>query len=307
MMLYDLPAPAKLNLFLHVLGRRADGYHSLESVFRLVSLSDSISIDLCQGPGISRESTMGATLESDKDLVVRAAKALQAATGTRQGAHIVVQKRIPMGGGLGGGSSDAATTLLALNHLWRTGLNRAQLSAIGLQLGADVPFFLFGQSAFVQGIGEQMTPVALADSAFVVAQPPVEVATARIFGDPNLTRDSEPVKILDFSGCSRFIASVSSKGFGRNDLEPVAVRIFPVVEQARSWLLQQGLAVRLSGSGGCWFAEFDRPEQARLTCVQLLDKIQSVSLNEGLGRVPLQSVTACDGLPEHPLRHWIND
>ena len=330
MTLYDLPAPAKLNLFLHVIGRRSDGYHELESVFRLVSLADSITIELRSDGLITRESSVDQEVATADDLVVRAAQALQQATGTSLGAHIAVVKRIPMGGGLGGGSSDAATVLLALNRLWRTGLNRAQLMRLGLSLGADVPFFVWGRNAFVQGIGEQLRSVDLPDISYLVFRPPVSVSTNRVFTDPDLTRNTEPVKMLDFSGRTRFIGTNQSKspekvngvgvgsevesgtevesGFGTNDLEQVAVRLFPVVREAKAWLHSNGVQVRMSGSGSCLFAEFDTPLDAELAQVKLTAKMQSVT-SDGRDEVKLmlRSISACDGLPSHPLQHWVSD
>jgi len=332
MTFYDLPAPAKLNLFLHVIGRRSDGYHQLQSVFRLVSLADSITIDLRSDGLISRESSIDQEVATADDLVVRAAQALQQATGTALGAHIAVTKRIPMGGGLGGGSSDAATVLLALNRLWRTGLNRAQLMRLGLSLGADVPFFVWGRNAFVQGIGEQLQSMDLPDISYLVFRPPVSVSTNRVFTDPDLTRNTEPVKMLDFSGRARFIGKNQYKspervnefgfevesgfelgtqagdGFGTNDLEQVAVRLFPVVREAKAWLQTNGVQVRMSGSGSCLFAEFDTPLDAELAQVKLTAKMQSVTSDGRDGvKLMLRSISACDGLPSHPLQHWASD
>jgi len=305
MTLYDLPAPAKLNLFLHVIGRRPDGYHQLESVFRLVSLADSISIDLRLDGLITRESSVDREVAAADDLVVRAAHALQKATGTTLGAHIMVTKRIPMGGGLGGGSSDAATVLLALNRLWRTQLKRVELVRIGLSLGADVPFFLYGQNAFVQGIGEQLQPIELPDTSYLIFRPPVSVPTNRVFTDPDLTRNTEPVKMLDFSGRARF---VGAGGFGANDLEKVVVGLFPEVREAKVWLQRHGVSVRMSGSGSCLFAEFDTPADAELAQEKLTAKMRSVTSDDRHEvRLLLRSISACDGLPSHPLWHWASD
>ena len=301
MTLYDLPAPAKLNLFLHVVGRRADGYHLLESLFRLVSLSDTLTIDLRADGKISRESSIAAVVAEADDLVVRAAQALQNATGTRQGAHIAVHKRIPVGGGLGGGSSDAATVLMALNRLWRTGLTRAELMALALPLGADVPFFLLGQSAFVTGIGERCTPVALPETAYVVFKPKESVSTALVFGSPHLTRDTETVKMSDFSGRRWFLGN---SPFGANDLEPVVLQAFPSIALTREWLIDQGYDVRLTGSGACFFSEFDGPLQALLAYEGLQAKLKTFVSGTSEHDV-LQSAFVCDGLPSHPLQHWL--
>ncbi|WP_201524730.1 4-(cytidine 5'-diphospho)-2-C-methyl-D-erythritol kinase, partial [Bordetella pseudohinzii] len=197
MTLYDVPAPAKLNLFLHIVGRRADGYHLLQSVFRFIDLCDTLSFEARADGAIERAYELPG-VAPEQDLVVRAARALQAATGTKQGARIGLDKRIPQGGGLGGGSSDAATTLIALNRLWGCGLSRRELMALGLPLGADVPVFIFGQSAFAQGVGEDLQAVALPPAAYLVLQPEASVPTAEIFSAPDLTHDSKHVRITDF-------------------------------------------------------------------------------------------------------------
>jgi len=305
--LYDLPAPAKLNLFLHVVGRRKDGYHLLETLFRLISLSDSISIDLATGSVITRETNLSEGLLEQDDLVVRAAHALQKATGSRLGAHISVNKRIPVGGGLGGGSSDAATVLMGLNRLWRCGLNRDQLMQIGLSLGADVPFFLFGQSAFAQGVGEILTPVRLTSQSYLVIQPRQNVTTQSAFNDPDLTRQSEHVKITDFSGIGSFVRN-APYGFGKNDLQPVVFRQYPVVSAAFNWLSQAGLETRLTGSGGCLFSEHATPNEAFKACHVLLTMMSGnkAQADSGTGG-PISNIFACDGYSEHPLRHWVND
>lgn len=311
-MLYDLPAPAKLNLFLHVVGRRADGYHRLESVFRLVSLGDAVTVDLRSDGVVSREPSTTATWSETDDLAIRAAKALQQATGVRLGAHIAIFKRIPSGGGLGGGSSDAATVLLALNRLWRTGLTRQELMALGLPLGADVPFFLFGQSAFVTGIGEQLRAVDVPDQSYVIAQPNASVSTPTIFAAADLTRDSEPVKMLDFSGLSRTSAQRNVLDlFGKNDLEPVVKRLFPVVDQTQQWLTSLGYASRLTGSGACLFSTFDSPTEAAFAYGQMVakmraDQTEKIATSQS-EHCFLKAVIACDGLTIHPLRDWAVD
>ena len=201
--LRNCPAPAKLNLFLHVTGRRADGYHLLQTVFQLIDHSDVLHFET-RADGVIQRTTEITGVPEASDLIVRAARLLQAAMpvkndGTRCGANIAIEKKLPMGGGLGGGSSDAATTLMVLNHLWQAGLTREQLMALGLQLGADVPFFIFGQNAFAEGVGETLTPVETDQSWFVVIEPGVQVPTAAIFGSTELTRDTKLVKIMDFS------------------------------------------------------------------------------------------------------------
>lgn len=242
--LYDVPAPAKLNLFLHITGRRADGYHLLQSAFVLIDWLDTLHFELRESGSLSRED-LGEPLPPD-DLILRAARALQAATGCRTGAHIAVDKRIPSQAGMGGGSSDAASCLLALNRLWKLGLPLAALETIGLGLGADVPFFLRGRNAWVEGIGEVIRPVDLPPARFAVVKPPAGLETRRIFEDPGLKRDSDPAIISGFAA--------NPYGFGRNDLQPVAQRLCPEVEQALQWLGSQGLQGRMTGSGSAVFA-----------------------------------------------------
>jgi 4-diphosphocytidyl-2-C-methyl-D-erythritol kinase len=309
-MLYDLPAPAKLNLFLHVIGRRADGYHLLQTVFRFVSLADRLDIDPRADGQISRETDMQGVAH-DEDLVVRAARLLQQTTGTKQGAHIHVRKQIPSGAGLGGGSSDAATVLIALNRLWRTGLNRVQLMQLGLQLGADVPVFIFGQNAFAEGVGELLTSVDLPQGAFLIVQPAQSVPTQGIFQAPDLTRDTETVKIMDFS--ERQV--ITRLGFGHNDLQPVVLNRFPVVRQTHDWLEKAGFKARMTGSGSCFFIGFQSVEQAEVAQQKMLAKIRVDFFDiasAGLVEVadprfanPIQATMVCEGLTEHPLRYWI--
>ncbi|CAL63006.1 4-diphosphocytidyl-2-C-methyl-D-erythritol kinase (CMK) (4-(cytidine-5'-diphospho)-2-C-methyl-D-erythritol kinase) [Herminiimonas arsenicoxydans] len=252
--LNNCPAPAKLNLFLHVTGRRADGYHLLQSVFQLIDRGDVLHFSV-RDDGLIHRSTELAGVPADSDLVVRAARLLQTEAkkqGKTPGADIAIEKKLPMGGGLGGGSSDAATTLLALNHLWQTGLTRAELMALGLQLGADVPFFLFGQNAFAEGIGEALMAVKTPESWFLVIEPGVSVPTQQIFSSLELTRDTKPVKISDFSR--------AQESFGKNDLQVVAANLFPPIADAIKWLQQFGDA-RMTGSGACVFCPFKEEQQ----------------------------------------------
>lgn len=307
-MLYDLPAPAKLNLFLHVIGRRPDGYHLLQTVFRLIDLCDSLDIDTRSDGRIVRETDMLGVAHDD-DLVVRAAKALQQSTGTKLGAQIRVRKRIPAGGGLGGGSSDAATVLIALNRLWGTGLSRGALMKLGLGLGADVPVFVFGQNAFAEGIGEELTAVELPEQAYLVVQPAQHVPTQGIFQDPDLTRDTDPVKIMDFSG--RQI--VTGLGFGRNDLQPVVLKRYPVVQQALNLLNKAELSVdgskpRMTGSGACLFLSFPNATLAESAHQRLLAKISTDFSDTAMAETlnPIQSVSVCRGLNVHPLQDWVD-
>ncbi len=246
--LFDVPAPAKLNLFLHVTGRRADGYHLLQSVFALIDWCDTLHFERRSDGGISRED-LGQTLPAD-DLVLRAARALQRATGTSSGAHIGVDKRIPAQAGMGGGSSDAASCLLALNRLWNLRLSRVELSTIGLALGADVPFFLAGQNAWVEGVGEKLTPIDLQTAHYLVVKPPEGLPTERIFSDPRLKRDTNPAILSGFAA--------NPRGFGCNDLQAVAQRLYPGVTQGLDWLASLGLAGRMTGSGSAVFAWADQ-------------------------------------------------
>lgn len=250
------PAPAKLNLFLHVVGRRADGYHLLQTLFRFVDYGDTLHFApredgqvrlLNPLPGVPEES----------DLTVRAARLLQQAANCTRGADIRLEKRLPMGGGLGGGSSDAATVLLALNHLWQLGLSRERLQALGLTLGADVPVFIFGRTAFAEGVGEALQAVPAAPAWYLVLQPPVAVPTVDIFRAPELKRDTPAMAAADWR-----------PGLGGNDLEPVACARFPEVARHLAWLQRFGRA-RMSGSGACVFAEFLDQAGAEAALAQL--------------------------------------
>jgi 4-diphosphocytidyl-2-C-methyl-D-erythritol kinase len=267
------PAPAKLNLMLRVVGRRPDGYHLLQTVFRFVDYADEVAITL-RDDGVLSRGAEPADIPADVDLTLRAARLLRERTGSTAGAHIELLKRLPVGGGLGGGSSDAATVLLALNHLWRTGLTRAELQALALELGADVPVFVFGRSAFGEGIGEVLTPLDLPPAWYVVLAPGVQVATARIFGDPDLKRDSKPIKIQAFS--------VSSAA---NDLEELVCRLYPVVARNLEWLKRYGPAM-MTGSGSCVFASFDTEDAARAVLSELPPDMSGF-VGQGLDRHPL--------------------
>ena len=245
--LLNLPAPAKLNLFLHILGRRSDGYHLLQSVFMLIDWQDTIDLTLTEDGRITRSQEGADDLPAD-DLCTRAARALQQATGCRYGAHIHLRKNIPMQAGMGGGSSNAATVLMGLNRLWGTGLSAAQLQGIGLPLGADVPFFLFGRNAWVEGIGEKLRPIHLPPARFIVAKPSAGLATADIFSAPDLPRDT-PATSPD-----SFLSSHSPYAFGRNDLQTPAERLCPAIAEVIAWLAQYGLYARMTGSGSTVFA-----------------------------------------------------
>lgn len=304
------PAPAKLNLFLHVVGRRADGYHLIQSAMQLIDLADTVSIESRDDGVVTRAVALPGIDEAD-DLTIRAARLLRSASGTRHGATIAVDKRIPQGGGLGGGSSDAATTLLALNRLWHLHWPRTRLMELGLSLGADVPFFLGGGSAFVEGIGEKLSPVALPDVDYVVVHPGVAVPTVAIFTASELTRNTRPIKLLDFSTFvdAAFAAGKTGADPGtiewRNDLEPVAAARFPAVGAALDWLSRQDAgdvvagsggervgAARMSGSGACVF----RPFAGRTRVVDALK-----ALPAGWSGWHARS------LPVHPLAGFADD
>lgn len=283
--LYDIPAPAKLNLFLHITGRRADGYHLLQSAFMLTDWCDTLHFALRRDGQISRED-LNVPLPAD-DLNVRAARALQQATGCTQGAHIGVLKSVPAQAGMGGGSSDAASTLLALNRLWGLKLSVQQLSAIGLALGADVPFFLSGRNGWVEGIGEKITPLTLPPRRWVVVKPDAGLDTKMIFSDPELKRDSEPATITGFAADAfgKTQNDFSFVPFGRNDLQAVAQKLCPGVNQALQWLDDKGLSGRMTGSGSAVFAHLQH------------------DLDVGDAPSAFQ-VRLCSSLDVHPLLGW---
>ncbi|MDR3086753.1 MAG: 4-(cytidine 5'-diphospho)-2-C-methyl-D-erythritol kinase [Azoarcus sp.] len=257
--LKNCPAPAKLNLFLHVIGQRDDGYHLLQTAFRLLDWGDTLDFTT-RGDGRIRRLNEVPGVPEDADLCVRAARALQKATHCPLGADITVHKHLPMGGGLGGGSSDAATTLMALDRLWGTQLGLEKLREIGLSLGADVPFFIYGRDAFAEGVGELLQPLDLPAAWYVVLAPVVSVPTARIFASPGLTRNTPPVKVRGFT-LSRT----------RNDLQPVACALFPEVAEALSWL-EQFAPARMTGSGACVFASVDSGASAERIVSQCLSQ-----------------------------------
>lgn len=271
----SLPAPAKLNLFLHITGRRADGYHLLQTLFQFLDYSDQITLTLRDDGQIQRPVGAPSIPEND-DLVVKAARLLQQETACKWGVDIGVEKHLPMGGGLGGGSSDAATVLLGLNQLWGCGLDLPALAALGLRLGADVPVFVQGHAAWAEGVGEQLEPVSLPETWYLVVHPNVHVPTAKLFAHEGLTRNSKPIRMATFLA-----------GHTNNVFEPVVREVYPEVNAAFAWL--EGYAkARLTGSGACLFAEFEHelkakhilaslPEQwsgfvARSSCISPLHK-----------------------------------
>ncbi|KQP14278.1 4-(cytidine 5'-diphospho)-2-C-methyl-D-erythritol kinase [Pseudorhodoferax sp. Leaf267] len=272
--IYDIAAPAKLNLFLHITGRRSDGYHLLQSAFMLIDWHDSLHVELRHDGQLSRED-LGPVLPAD-DLTLRAARALQRASGTALGAHIGVLKRIPSEAGMGGGSSDAASCLLALNRLWKLDFDLRQLSAIGLSLGADVPFFLGGRNAWVEGIGESMQPIELPAARFLVVKTPAGLETAKIFASPQLKRDTDTAILLGFAA--------DPYGFGHNDLQPVAQTLCADVGKALEWLAAAGAKGRMTGSGSAVFAPWHQAEHP--------------AAPEGW------QVRLCSNLDVHPLAGW---
>ena len=272
----SFPAPAKLNLMLRVVGRRADGYHLLQTVIRFIDHGDTVTLRVREDGAVARTHDLAGIAPED-DLTVRAARLLKRATGTALGADITVGKRLPLGGGLGGGSSDAATALLALNHLWRTGLTRERLLALALELGADVPVFVFGDNALAEGIGERLTALAVPAAWHLVLEPPVAVPTARIFAHNELKRDSKPIKIQAFS--------IEQAG---NDLEPIVCREYPEVARQLAWL-RQAAPAWVTGAGACVFAAFPTESAAREVWAGAPAGMQGF-VAQGLARHPLRDL-----------------
>lgn len=270
------PAPAKLNLMLRVVGRRADGYHLLQTVIRFIDRGDTVGFRVRDDGVVARVNDVTG-VDAQTDLAVRAARLLQRESKSAPGVEIELEKRLPLGGGLGGGSSDAATTLLALNRLWRLNLPRKRLLELALRLGADVPVFVFGENALAEGIGETLTPITVPDEWYVVLIPPVMVSTASIFTSPELKRDSKKIRIQGFS--------VDLAG---NDLEPVVCRAHPEVAQHLEWLRRYGPA-RVTGSGACVFAAFGTEEAARAVLARLPDSMEGF-VAHGLERHPLRDM-----------------
>jgi 4-diphosphocytidyl-2-C-methyl-D-erythritol kinase len=274
-------APAKLNLFLHVTGRRADGYHLLQTAFQLIDRCDFLSITRRNDGQIRRVNQIIGVPEQ-QDLIIRAAQLLQTTTGSTWGADLHLDKRLPMGGGLGGGSSDAASTLIALNQLWECHLPRTRLMEIGLQLGADVPFFIFGQNAFAEGVGEQLQALNTPPRWFLVIEPGVQVPTPAIFSAKELTRNTKPVRITDFSN--------RLKNKWKNDLQEVACKLFPEIAVAIQWLQQFGETM-MTGSGSCVFCAFDDEASAQAVLQQVPQHWQA---------------WIAKGLDQHPMHTLVN-
>lgn len=271
-----LPAPAKLNLFLHVVGRRDDGYHLLETFFTFLDYGDSVSLCVAPDGQFLRTSELEG-VPQEQDLCIKAARLLAQYSGCSKGVALSVSKKLPMGGGLGGGSSDAATVLIGLNHLWGLGLSREQLAEIGLKLGADVPVFVHGNSAFAQGVGEELTPMHAPPAWYVVLIPPVSVPTALIFNASELTRSTPRIKIIGFSEVE-----------GHNDLEPVVCSRFPEVKDHLKWLRSWGNA-KMTGSGCCVFVDFSTESHAQACFAELPEEWHGF---------------VAQGLQDHPLKNW---
>jgi 4-diphosphocytidyl-2-C-methyl-D-erythritol kinase len=286
--LYELSAPAKINLFLHVVGRRADGYHLLQSVFMLIDWLDTLHIERRADGKLQRHDL--ATPLPDDDLCLRAARALQQASGSSHGADIHIQKRVPAGAGLGGGSSDAATTLLALNRLWGLNWPRERLAALALTLGADVPFFVHGHHAFVEGVGERITPMTLPRLWLAVVKPAASLGTAQVFDSPALERSTPAVILADFLA-NTTLSDSNSAGFGRNDLQAVALAECAEVGQAADWLQARFGNSRMSGSGSAVFARAGAGDRPLATWGE--DELPA----HWVGRM-------CRSLTVHPLAHW---
>ncbi len=278
------PAPAKLNLFLHVVGRRADGYHLLQTLFRFIDLNDTLHFTL-RADGEVRRLNDVKNVPPEHDLCVRAARLLQQETGCKLGVDIELEKRIPMGGGLGGGSSDAATTLLALNRLWNLGLSRERLMQLGLTLGADVPVFVFGENAFAEGVGEQLQAYPLGEAWYVVLTPPVHVPTAQIFTHPELTRNTISMTMRALP-----IGQDFRVGQFGNDLQAVACKLYPQVAEYLGWLARFAPAL-MTGSGACVFAGFATEAEAQAVLQQLPTTMRGF-VARGLQQHPLKDLAA---------------
>jgi len=298
--LYDLPAPAKLNLYLHVVGRRADGYHLLQSVFTLIDWADTLHLER-RDDGLIQRHDLGAALPAE-DLCLKAARALQAASGCTLGADISIDKQVPWGAGLGGGSSDAATVLIGLNRLWGLGWSREQLLALGERLGADVPFFIGGHTAFVEGIGELLTPVTMAPQHYAVLKPAAAIPTAGIFSSPLLTRDTRPAIVTGFLAHAEALITKERDGdnlpaafWGHNDLQRAAESLCPEVAEVGRWLQARFGNSRMTGSGSAVYARAGAGDQP----VATMQEGRTEGWPEGwVGRM-------CRSLDVHPMAGWL--
>lgn len=285
------PAPAKLNLFLHVVGRRADGYHLLQTLFRFIDLNDTLHFTPRKDGDVRRVNALEG-VPPEQDLCVRAARLLQQETGCRLGVDIRLEKRIPMGGGLGGGSSDAATTLLALNRLWGLELSRERLMQLGLGLGADVPVFIFGENAFAEGVGERLQAYALPEAWYVVLCPPVQVPTVQIFTHPELTRNTISMTMRALPKGQDF--RVGSQNGLKNDLQAVACKLYPAVAEHLAWLARFAPAL-MTGSGACVFAEFAAEAEAQAVLQQLPSNMRGF-VARGLQQHPLHGFVVAEAI-----------
>ncbi len=277
---FPWPAPAKLNLFLHITGRREDGYHLLQTLFHFIDLSDTLYFEISDEGNITLSPSVEG-VPDEENIIIKAAKMLQTETGTQKGAKITLEKRLPMGGGLGGGSSDAATTLLALNKLWGLELGKSQLMKLGLKLGADVPIFIFGQTAWAEGVGESLSRVPKSQieekNWFLVIFPKINVNTGAIFSSSELTRDKLPIKIRDFLN-----------GATENVFEPIVAKQYPEIQEALNWLNQFSNA-KLTGTGACIFASFNTEQEAHEVAAQAPEKWQ-VFVAKGCYTTPIEKL-----------------
>lgn len=297
MELLDVPAPAKINLFLHVVGQRADGYHLLQSHFVLVDWMDRLHFE-CRSDGLLQRHDLGPALPAD-DLCLRAARALQGASGTALGADIHIDKQVPWGAGMGGGSSDAASTLLALNRLWDLQWPRARLAELGLRLGADVPFFVGGNNAFVEGIGERLTPLDVPPLRLAIVKPAAAINTAEIFRHPSLRRDTEAVIVMG--------SLERTLGWGRNDLQAPAESLCPEVAEVARWLQARYGNSRMTGSGSAVFArvETDRGQALHETVQRGASAVEPFLATFAAADLPPGwAGRLCNSLAQHPLRDW---
>ncbi|WP_071058510.1 4-(cytidine 5'-diphospho)-2-C-methyl-D-erythritol kinase [Pelistega sp. MC2] len=291
---YSALAPAKLNLFLHVNGRRADGYHQLQSLFVMVNLCDKLDFTV-RTDGVIRRVNHLAGIPEESDLVIKAAKLLQTYSQCKLGVDIYVDKTIPSGAGLGGGSSDAATTLMVLNHLWQCGLSQQTLAKLGLELGADVPFFIFGQSAIASGVGEQLTAFELKSQCYLILRPALSIPTALIFKDSDLKRDTTVLSDQQLQTLK--VEIEQGRLVGHNDLEPIAFKLYPDLQTMISLLKQQGFTFRMTGSGSCFFMPCGNEQEGLMAKEKLLTLLSQSSL-----ALPIENIFLVRTLRTHPIQ-----